>query len=640
MSTVAERIASLKPDEKFVSFEFFPPKTDSGFRNLLARLNRMLAFNPLFVTVTWGAGGSTSEKSLDLAATCQNEIGITTVLHLTCTNTNKEVIDQALSRAKAAGVRNILALRGDPPRTEEYWTPNCDFNGAVDLVKYIRENYGDYFCIGVAAYPEGHVDGSDTSSQNPQRDIPFLVEKVKAGADFIITQLFFDVEKFIAFDKLLKEHDELKGIPLIPGLMPITTYKVFNRAAKLSHASIPKEILKQVDQVCHDDNAVKALGVDILSEMIDQIDKLTTIKGYHFYTLNLEKAVASILDKSDVLRQVLEGSSYATRFEDAVASDSDDEDEPEKASERDITLTKTIKPRRVSSINDNELTSSKALVGKALLNDKKVLVDISTGKGALGKDAIWDDFPNGRFGDSNSPAYGEIDGYGPTLKIHTPAEASTKWGTPESIADLTQVFINYLSGKVDVVPWADSSLSPETALIQEELFQLNEKGWFSVASQPAVNGCKSTDNIFGWGPRNGIIYQKSFIELFMPKEDWKKLLLKIELDKTVTYYVGNKDGEIKSNLPIGPNVKLSKNAVTWGVFPLKEVVQPTVIDYESFKAWNEEAFLLWLEWARCYKKNSKSFELLNSIYENYVLVSMIHHDFINENALWDLLLDE
>ena len=152
--------------------------------------------------------------------------------------------------------------------------------------------------------------------------------------------------------------------------MPITTYKVFNRAAKLSHASIPKEILKQVDQVCHDDNAVKALGVDILSEMIDQIDKLTTIKGYHFYTLNLEKAVASILDKSDVLRQVLEGPSYATRFEDAVASDSDDEDEPEKASERDITLTKTIKPRRVSSINDNELTSSKALVGKALLNDK------------------------------------------------------------------------------------------------------------------------------------------------------------------------------------------------------------------------------------------------------------------------------
>ena len=107
------------------------------------------------------------------------------------------------------------------------------------------------------------------------------MEKSKRGRFYNHT-VVFDVEKFIAFDKLLKEHDELKGIPLIPGLMPITTYKVFNRAAKLSHASIPKEILKQVDQVCHDDNAVKALGVDILSEMIDQIDKLTTIKGYHF----------------------------------------------------------------------------------------------------------------------------------------------------------------------------------------------------------------------------------------------------------------------------------------------------------------------------------------------------------------------
>ncbi|KAK7681230.1 hypothetical protein QCA50_015617 [Cerrena zonata] len=123
MPSVKEKILSLKSNERFISFEFFPPKTDAGFRNLLARLS-----------LTWGAGGSTSEKSLDLAATCQKELGLTTVLHLTCTNTNKEIIDDALSKAKSNGIRNILALRGDPPRTEEYWTPNCDFNNAVDLV--------------------------------------------------------------------------------------------------------------------------------------------------------------------------------------------------------------------------------------------------------------------------------------------------------------------------------------------------------------------------------------------------------------------------------------------------------------------------------------------------------------------------
>ncbi|KAG7666246.1 MET12 [[Candida] subhashii] len=643
MATVIEKIQSLGPNEKFISFEFFPPKTDAGFRNLLARLHRMSALNPLFITVTWGAGGSTSEKSLDLAATCQNDLGLTTVLHLTCTNTNREIIDDALERAKKAGIRNILALRGDPPRAEEYWTPNCDFNGAVDLVKYIRERYGDYFCIGVAGYPEGHVDGSDSSGQDPKKDIPFLIEKVKAGADYIITQLFFDVEKFVQYEQLLQSYDELKNIPLIPGLMPITTYKVFTRASRLSHASIPQDILRILDQVSHDDDAVKTLGVQFVNEIISNINNQigSRIKGYHFYCLNLEKAVVSIVDQSEVLRSILEGPTTTTDREDAIASDSDSDIDM-----KDV----VIRPnrRRSSIINENEIaetaSASKVLIGKALLKDKQILVDISTGKGALGKDATWDDFPNGRFGDSNSPAYGEIDGYGPNLKIHTPAEAAMKWGTPETITDLTQVFIDYLSGKIDILPWTDSSLSSETALIQEELFNLNKKGWFSLASQPAVNGCKSTDRIFGWGPKNGIIYQKAFVELFIPKKAWElelKPKLKTYFDKKVmTYYAGNKDGSIESNLGIGSQAHYTKSAVTWGVFPSKEVLQPTIIDYESFKAWNEEAFSLWVQWARCYKIDSKSYELLNSVYNDYVLISLVHHEFPDEQGLWDALLDE
>ncbi|KAI5952475.1 MET12 [Candida jiufengensis] len=627
MSTVKDLINSLGPDEKFVSFEFFPPKTDSGFRNLLARLNRLSAFNPLFITVTWGAGGSTSEKSLDLAATCQKKIGLNTVLHLTCTNTNKEVIDEALARAKTNGIRNILALRGDLARTEEYWTPNCEFKNAIDLVKYIREHYGDYFCIGVAAYPEGHVDGSDNSNQNPKKDIPYLIEKVKAGADFIITQLFFDVDKFISFEKLIKQEPELKNIPLIPGLMPITTHKVFTRATKLSHATIPSTIYNNFEDIKNDDDAVKSLGVELLCDIIDKINKSTNLKGYHFYTLNLEKAVASIINESKVLHPILEGPSTRFENEDALASDSEDEEIPNGQ--------KPQQQRRKSSINENVV--GKSMNTKLLYSNKKALFEISRGKGALGKDATWDDFPNGRFGDSNSPAYGEIDGYGPNLKIHNPKEAITKWGSPTTTKQLSSIFIDYLSGKIDVVPWADSSLSPETAIIQEQLFELNEKGWFSVASQPAVNGCKSTDNIFGWGPPNGIIYQKSFVELFIPKKDWEQL--KPQLDESTTFYAGNNKGEIESNLPINQSHNFkSKNAVTWGVFPSKEVIQPTVIDYESFKAWNEEAFLLWLEWSRCYKKQSESFKLLNSVYENYVLVSLIHHEFPEENALWDLLL--
>lgn len=634
MPTVKEKIASLQPHERFISFEFFPPKTDAGFRNLLARLTRMLALNPLFISVTWGAGGSTSERSLDLAATCQKELGLTTVLHLTCTNTNKEIIDKALVRAKQCGIRNILALRGDPPRTEEYWTPNCDFSSATDLIKYIKHQYGDYFCIGVAGYPEGHVEGSDSAGQNPEKDMPYLIEKVEAGADFIITQLFFDAPQFLRYEKLLRSYPQLQDVVLIPGLMPITTYRVFTRSTKLSHANVPSDMAQRLEDNSHDDDQVKNIGIDIINSIIKNIDASTDnrIRGYHFYTLNLEKAVASILNLSDVLLPIVDLHEHVDGHDDAIASDSDDDD---------VVPPPPVGGRRKSSIvSDPTLKAQRALVGKAL--EKKTLVNISRGKHALGKDATWDEFPNGRFTDSNSPAYGEIDGYGPLLKLHTPDEVAATWGTPTSTDDIGQVFVDYLSNKFQVLPWVDYELSPETGLIQEELFELNQKGWFSLASQPAIDGVRSTDRIFGWGPSNGVIYQKAFVELFIPKQQWDAEVLPkltpLFESRTITYYSGDSQGTIRSNLPLGEDAHKSKTAITWGVFPSKEVVQTTIIDYESFKAWNEEAFLLWLEWARCYKKNSESFNLLNSIYNDYYLVSFVHHDFKDELALWEVLL--
>lgn len=645
MATVTAKIKALEPGERFCSFEFFPPKTDAGFRNLLARLSRMMALNPLFLTVTWGAGGSTAEKSLDLAATCQKELGVTTVLHLTCTNTNKEIIEDALKRAKEAGIRNILALRGDPPRTEEYWTPNCDFSNAVDLVRFIRQEHGDYFCIGVAGYPEGHVEGADASAQDPKKDLPYLIEKVEAGADYVVTQLFFDVDKFVAYEQLLQDTPQLKNIVLIPGIMPITTYRVFIRATRLSHASVPKNILDDLDAHINDDDMVKNIGLDVVTKMILEIDSRTNgrVRGYHFYTLNLEKAVASIINRLPVLQNMIPHNKLV-QHDDAIASDSDD-DLPAG------TVIPAKNGRRKSSVNENQLASAdamdakRALVSKALSKDPKAIVDISTGKGVLGKDATWDEFTNGRFGDSNSPAYGEIDGYGPNLKLHSNKEVQETWGEPKSTADVTKIFVDYLSNKITVLPWADSELSPETALIQEELFELNERGWFTLASQPAINSCSSRDKILGWGPPNGHIFQKLFVEFFIPKKQWEEdLLPRISTqvdDKTITYYCGDASGHISLNLPIstGKNSN-TKSAVTWGVFPLKEVLQPTIIDYESFKAWNEEAFLLWLEWARCYRKDSDSYKLLNSVYNDYYLVSLVHHDFTDEFVLWTTLLSD
>ncbi len=642
MATIKEKLSQLGPDEKFYSFEFFPPKTDGGFRNLLARLHRMLNLNPLFVTVTWGAGGSTSEKSLELAATCQKLLSLTTVLHLTCTNTNKVIIDNALVQAKKNGIRNILALRGDPPRTQEYWTPDCEFSYAVDLVEYIKQQYGDYFCIGVAGYPEGHVEGSDNSDQDVINDIPYLEAKVKAGADFIITQLFFDAERFLKYDRIMQSNPLLALVPLIPGLMPITTLQVFSRATKLLHASVPQAIHDRLHGVStYDDGLIKKIGVDILVEMIDEINRQThgRIKGYHFYCLNLEKAVASIVNESAVLQDVVNNVKTASDDndnEDVFASDEDD----------DRIISPPVRSKSVcrrTSINENAPLNG---LSSSLADgtDKRVLVDISKGKGVLGKEAIWDDFPNGRFGDSNSPAYGEIDGYGPTLKITSHEQAKLKWGEPQSAKDIITTFVSYLSGKIETLPWVDSPLSAETALIQEELFELNHKGWFLLASQPAVDGCLSTDRIFGWGPKHGLIYQKAFVEIFIPKTQWNEVLkpkLQSQFDNlTMTYYLGDCENNVDSNIDMKPTSggHTAKNAVTWGVFPSREVLQPTLIDLDSFKAWNEEAFILWKEWARCYKRETKLYELLNTVFKDYYLLSLIHHDFKDEYALWNALL--
>lgn len=589
--------------------------------------------SPLFVTITWGAGGSTAEKTLSLIQTASKEMDLTTCMHLTCTNIDKSIIDDALAKAKLAGVRNILALRGDPPRGEEYFVPNnADFQHAVDLVRYIKEQYGDYFCIGVAAYPEGHCEGADCSEQSVEKDMPFLKEKVDAGADFIITQLFYDVEKFLTFEQLVREQVS-PDITILPGLMPINTYQLFHRAAKLSHASIPDSIIaKFPENIQHDDDKVKSVGVEVLKDMIHELYSRTNgrIRGFHFYTLNLEKAIAQIVETSSLLNTVI---------------DRNDKD-GDYIMDTDISFPPGVKKKERRSSSTN--TSNKVLVDRvrkeAAFEDaasfklsvptKKEILAISTGEGTLGRGATWDDFPNGRFGDSRSPAYGEIDGYGPSLKIAN-KKAYELWGYPVDTGDISKVFMNYLSGTVDALPWSELGLSPETAIIQEQLIALNKRGYFSLASQPACDGAKSDDKIFGWGPKGGYVYQKAFVELFVPREDWETKI-KPTLDSNlgiVSYYVGDSKGGFETSMGAQ-----SSNAVTWGVFPDREILQTTIIEEESFKAWRDEAFSIWLEWGKLYKKDSASWKLIQNVHSSYCLVSVVCHDYRNENGLWELLL--
>ncbi|PPJ51343.1 hypothetical protein CBER1_08610 [Cercospora berteroae] len=665
MDKLTDKIAALPPDATYFSLEFFPPKTQQGFSNLNARLSRMAhSLRPLFVNVTWGAGGSTSVKSLALAEVTQRELGLTTCLHLTCTNMSRKLIDEALEQAKVLGIRNILALRGDPPRSDEYRDDslpdageddsNKDFTWAVDLVRYIRKQYGDYFCIGVAGYPEGHSDQSHPEHQSVEHDLPYLVEKTAAGADFIMTQLFYDVGAYHKYENRLREHESglFKKIPIIPGLMPVQSYQILRRTTKLSHAALPQEILKRFEAVKGDDEAVKRVGVDVLSEIVDTMkhSEFAGPRGFHFYTLNLEKVVTQILEGNDLIPPSSPDVELNLENQAVAVEETDDfviVEDAKKLQHRRKSSMANSNPRnrviishtRASSTSSNRPSSAyeafddEAGVPKDKINSRANTLAISEGEGALGREATWDEFPNGRWGDARSPAYGQIDGYGVSLHVSVP-EARKLWGEPKSVEDISVCFRRHLEGEIDSMPWSEETLQPETLTIKNELLSLINKGWWTVASQPAVNGIRSTDPVFGWGPRNGFIFQKPFVEFFIPNDEWQKLQTRLIENPQITYFAGNAKHEFFSNDTD------SVNPVTWGTFTGKEIITPTIIEAVSFKAWCEEAFGIWSEWQRVYKPGSESSKLLERIRKDYWLVSVIHHGFLEPGALWNDLLDE
>ncbi|KAJ5647255.1 Methylenetetrahydrofolate reductase [Penicillium lividum] len=657
---LTEKIAALPPDANYFSLEFFPPKTRMGLVNLSARLERMSqALRPLFVTVTWGAGGSTAVRSLELAEVCQRQLQLTTVLHLTCTNMSRELVDTALVDAKALGIRNILALRGDPPRSEEYNMDgeddsNKDFTFAVDLVKYIRQKHGDYFCIGVAAYPEGHPADSFQDAQDPVRDLPYLIEKVVAGADFIMTQLTYDLEAYQKFENMLRNHESgvFKTIPIIPGLMPIHSYKILTRVTKLSHVSVPESVSKRIEAVKHDDDAVKRAGVDIVSEIVGGIRELKSPgpRGFHFYTLNLEKTVSFILERCDMIPP------FSVNQDDVIDIDG-------TVSIDDVQI-RSLRSRRRSSINSQPYNrvivdklsgkdSSRSSTHEALADgsgmpamppNRSTTLLISEGLGALGREATWDDFPNGRWGDARSPAFGEIDGYGPSLHV-TSSVARRLWGHPVEHSDLKTLFRRHVSSEIHMVPWSEGGaeegtggLNPETDLIRPELLKLIDgRGWLTLASQPAVNGVRSDNPIFGWGPpREGFVFQKPFVEFFCSSNDYKTILqpLFAKYDEKLAWFAINQKGVYESSYPVtsgdidedetNPD---SANAVTWGVFRGKEIITPTIIEEVSFRAWGEEAFRIWEEWRRIYPRNSPTERFLDTTKNDAWLVCVVGQQY-------------
>ena len=224
--------------------------------------------------------------------------------------------------------------------------------------------------------------------------------------------------------------------------------------------------------------------------------------------------------------------------------------------------------------------------------------------------AEWDEYPNGRWGDNKSAAYGNLSDY--YLAKKQPVDRSDylrEWGVPTCVEEVTQVFISYMKGEISHLPWCDdSSLTEETSLIAEDLIWMNRKGFLTINSQPAVNGLPSTDKNLGWGGAGGYVFQKCYVEFFFSPDNWSKLQALLRKHPLISYQAVNQQGKEYSNNFNFPRV----NAVTWGVFPGREIIQPTVVDTESFRIWKSEAFDLWLSrWAALYETDNDTSEDVN-----------------------------
>jgi len=341
---------------------------------------------------------------------------------------------------------------------------------------------------------------------------------------------------------------------------------------------IPKEITDALEPIKNDDEAVKEYGVFLGIKMCKRLLEAGT-PALYFCTLNLEKSVM----------QILEGLAL-------------------------------IDPEIRRPLPWNPVSTRKEDVRPIFWSHRP--------KSYIHRTSSWDEFPNGRWGDSRSPAFGDLTDYHLSA-LHSIKSVDRKktWGeTLNSEEDINRVFTNYCTGEVQILPWCDSPLAHESELIKDELILLNKTGFLSINSQPRINGVSSTDEKVGWGPKGGYIYQKAYVEFFTSTENLKVFMNTVKKFSNLTYHAVNLKGDSYSNYPDGSHV----SAVTWGVFPGKEILQPTAVDTESFLVWKDEAFALWKsQWASLYEEGSSSRRLLDNVIGTYFLVSVVDNNFID-----------
>lgn len=282
---IRDKLATGHP---LFSFEFFPPKTEKGEQSLWSVLEEMVDLRPAYVSVTYGAGGSTRSKTVELTHRIQSQLGMDAMAHLTCVGSTRDEIGEVMDDLRERGVSNVLALRGDPPKGQDRFVrTEGGFGYADELVRFLKDRYDDQICIGAACYPEGHLEAGSAYA-----DLTNLKRKVDAGVDFLVSQLFFDNRHY--FDFVDRARAAGIHVPIIPGLMPIANVEQTKRFTAMCGASIPDELMAALDRRADSPERVQELGV-----VHATIQALGLIQGgapgVHFYTLNKSSATRDIV---------------------------------------------------------------------------------------------------------------------------------------------------------------------------------------------------------------------------------------------------------------------------------------------------------------------------------------------------------
>jgi methylenetetrahydrofolate reductase (NADPH) len=307
---IRDRLLHKRP---VFSFEFFPPKQEKGERVLWRSLEQLAPLEPDFVSVTYGAGGSTRSRTIELVGRIKHELGIEPMAHLTCVGATKDELAATIDRLLALDVHNILALRGDPPQGQANFEPTPGgFTYASELIAWLRERWPE-LCIGAACYPEVHPEAADARS-----DLRALQTKVAAGADFLISQLFFDNAAFFAFHNLARAQGI--GVPIIPGIMPVTNIGQVQRFTKMCGASIPELLRRKLNEIANDEDGpdpheVFWAGVHYAAYQCRELlqpsaagpftPHVPGVAGIHFYTLNRSPATRALFEILQLSRAAL-----------------------------------------------------------------------------------------------------------------------------------------------------------------------------------------------------------------------------------------------------------------------------------------------------------------------------------------------